>query len=74
MRKSDFKVFPREEIEESIERWVRNDEHRQILVERLIHGHTVKQIADEHNLSVDGVNKILTRQGDLVLLKIKTRR
>ena len=62
--------IPNSIIEHTIDEYVHNERNRKILKRKFIDGVTFEIIAEEFDMSVRQIQKIVYRDGDRILLKI----
>ena len=55
-----------------IAEFVREVEHREILLDWWFHGYTLEGLADKYNRSLTGIKTIVYKTGDKILLKAMT--
>lgn len=58
--------YSRSEIEHAIEEWVLNERYRAIMRRRLIDGITYERLAEEFDMSVSQIKRIVYKSGDKV--------
>lgn len=62
--------IPNSTIEHMIDEYVHNERNRKILKRKFIDGITFEKIAEEFDMSVRQIQKIVYKDGDRILLKI----
>lgn len=66
----DIDNIPNSLLLDGINEWIKSERDRSILKRRFIDGLTFEELAEEFNLSVQAIKKIVYVKGDKVLLHI----
>ena len=57
-----------------VSEYVRNVEHREILLDWWFHGYTLENLAEKYHRSVTGIKSIVYGTGDKILLRAMKRK
>lgn len=71
---SDFQKYSKDDLERAIDSSIvaclHAERNRRIIKKRLIDGITVKELAKEFNLSIQSIEKILTKNNDIIIRQL----
>lgn len=62
--------YSRTEITETIDEWILNEKHRAVLYRRLIDGITFERLAEEFDMSVRQIKRIVYKGEDIIFRHI----
>ena len=65
-----MREYTNSEIQKAIDEFIHSERNRQILKRRFIDGKTYEGLAEEYDMSVAQVKRIIYKYGDYIILKI----
>ena len=71
MSSDDYHSYDRHEIEREIDKWIFNEEHRQILKRAWLDGIHYEPLSEEFNCSRDKIARLVPKLKQTVLNKLK---
>ena len=68
-----MREYTNSEIQKAIDEFIHSERNRQILKRRFIDGKTYEGLAEEFDMSVAQIKRIVYKYGDYIVLKISGR-